>query len=116
MARLLAGSSAVDFNCTQQDRLENSVRYVLLLHDAVCRQECSSMWVESMWSFIVFSDRIQQFAAVMGMPMQLNFVGNNLSNAAFVFFIAYLIAEVPIVRDKSSIEEVDPRRLLNGLV
>lgn len=31
----------------------------------------------------------------MGMPKQLKLVGNNLSNAASAFFIAYLIAEIP---------------------
>lgn len=36
-----------------------------------------------------------QFAAVMGMTQQLKLVGNNLSNAASAFFIAYLIAEIP---------------------
>lgn len=31
----------------------------------------------------------------MGMPQQLKLVGNNFSNAATAFFIAYLIAEIP---------------------
>lgn len=31
----------------------------------------------------------------MGMPKQLKLVGNNFSNAATAFFIAYLIAEIP---------------------
>jgi len=37
----------------------------------------------------------QQYAAVMGISKDLNLVGNNFSNVAFAFFIAYLIAEVP---------------------
>lgn len=51
----------------------------------------------------MFADQIQQYAAVMGMPMQLYFVDNNLSNAASALFIVYLIAEVPMMRDNSSI-------------
>ena len=56
-----------------------------------------------MWSLVVFADQIQQYAAVMGMPMQLYFGDNNLSNAASALFIVYLIAEVPMMRDNSSI-------------
>lgn len=36
-----------------------------------------------------------QYAAVMGLPADLKLKGNDFSNAATVFFIAYLIAEVP---------------------
>lgn len=36
-----------------------------------------------------------QYAAVMGLPKDLKLKGNNFSNAATAFFIAYLIAEVP---------------------
>ena len=36
-----------------------------------------------------------QYAAVMGLPKQLQLQGNDFSNAATAFFIAYLIAEIP---------------------
>lgn len=36
-----------------------------------------------------------QYAAVMGISKDLHLVGNNFSNVASAFFIAYLIAEVP---------------------
>lgn len=36
-----------------------------------------------------------QYAAVMGISKDLKLVGNNFSNVASAFFIAYLIAEVP---------------------
>jgi hypothetical protein len=36
-----------------------------------------------------------QYAAVMGINKDLHLVGNNFSNVASAFFIAYLIAEVP---------------------
>ena len=36
-----------------------------------------------------------QYAAVMGLPAQLKLQGNDFSNAATAFFIAYLIAEIP---------------------
>lgn len=36
-----------------------------------------------------------QYAAVMGMNKQLGLIGNNFSNAASAFFVAYLIAEIP---------------------
>ena len=36
-----------------------------------------------------------QYAAVMGLPKDLKLKGNNFTNAATAFFIAYLIAEVP---------------------
>lgn len=31
----------------------------------------------------------------MGMPSDLKLQGNNISNAASAFFVAYLIAEIP---------------------
>ena len=36
-----------------------------------------------------------QYAAVMGLKKDLNLTGNEFSNTATWFFIAYLIAEVP---------------------
>ena len=36
-----------------------------------------------------------QYAAIMGMNKQLGLIGNNFSNAASAFYIAYLIAEIP---------------------
>lgn len=36
-----------------------------------------------------------QYAAVMGISADLKLVGNDFSNAASAFFIAYLVAEVP---------------------
>lgn len=36
-----------------------------------------------------------KYAAVMGIKKDLNLVGNDFSNTATWFFIAYLIAEVP---------------------
>jgi len=36
-----------------------------------------------------------QYAAVMGIVPQLKLSGNDFTNTASVFFIAYLVAEVP---------------------
>ena len=36
-----------------------------------------------------------KYAAVMGLPKDLKLKGNDFSNAATSFFIAYLIAEIP---------------------
>ncbi|MCJ1469832.1 hypothetical protein MMC07_008474 [Pseudocyphellaria aurata] len=45
---------------------------------------------------IQFVDKVLlNYAGVMGMNQQLGLVGNNFSNAASVFYIAYLIAEIP---------------------
>ncbi|KAF7117662.1 hypothetical protein CNMCM5793_006785 [Aspergillus hiratsukae] len=45
-----------------------------------------------------FLDKVMlNYAAVMGIKKDLNLVGNDFSNAATWFFIAYLIAEVPNV-------------------
>lgn len=40
-------------------------------------------------------DCVAQYAAVMGLPKDLELGGNDFTNAATAFFIAYLIAEVP---------------------
>lgn len=37
----------------------------------------------------------RQYAAVMGLPKDLKLKGNDFSNSATAFFIAYLVAEVP---------------------
>lgn len=42
--------------------------------------------------------RCYQYAAVMGLKEDLKLTGNDFSNTATVFFIAYLIAEVPTGR------------------
>ncbi|KAA8645672.1 putative MFS transporter [Aspergillus tanneri] len=48
--------------------------------------------------FLQFIDKVMyNYAAVMGMKQDLGLKGNNFSNAASAFFIAYLIAEVPNV-------------------
>ncbi|MCJ1231506.1 hypothetical protein MMC12_008183, partial [Toensbergia leucococca] len=45
-----------------------------------------------------FIDKVLiNYAAVMNLPKDLALKGNNFSNAATAFFIAYLIAEVPNV-------------------
>lgn len=36
-----------------------------------------------------------QYAAVMGLNKDLKLTGNDFTNAATAFFIAYLIAEIP---------------------
>ena len=36
-----------------------------------------------------------QYAAVMGLPKDLKLHGDDFTNAATAFFIAYLIAEIP---------------------
>ncbi|KAF7596975.1 hypothetical protein BBP40_011341 [Aspergillus hancockii] len=46
--------------------------------------------------FLQFIDKVMyNYAAVMGMKKDLGLQGNNFSDAATAFFVAYLIAEVP---------------------
>ncbi|PLB52387.1 putative allantoate permease [Aspergillus steynii IBT 23096] len=48
--------------------------------------------------FLQFIDKVMyNYAAVMGMKVDLGLKGNNFSDAASAFFIAYLVAEVPNV-------------------
>ncbi|CAI7664789.1 unnamed protein product [Penicillium bialowiezense] len=61
-----------------------------------------------------FLDKVMlNYAAVMGIKKDLNLVGNDFSNTATWFFIAYLIAEVPNVY---CLQKAPPAKWLGGNV
>ncbi|CAG8274428.1 unnamed protein product [Penicillium olsonii] len=61
-----------------------------------------------------FLDKVMlNYAAVMGIKKDLNLVGNDFSNTATWFFIAYLIAEVPNVY---FLQKAPPAKWLGGNV
>ena len=80
---------------TPEDRLAHHTDNVLLLHNAIHRQGLTQrtpfyrLWC---WKRNLTKE---QYAAVMGLNKDLKLKGNNFTNAATAFFIAYLIAEVP---------------------
>jgi hypothetical protein len=76
--------------------LENRSHHVSLLHDAVHRQgQCERKSHPAPIKGVSADIFESQYAAVMGISKDLHLVGNNFSNVASFFFIAYLIAEVP---------------------
>lgn len=64
-----------------------------MLYDAIHRQSFAQC--KPTWSPSVRKTKSHQYAAVMGLPKDLKLKGNDFTNAATSFFIAYLIAEIP---------------------
>ena len=71
--------------------------YVRLLHNAIHRQGVSECrYLVGVCLLTSTADgSMYQYAAVMGLNKELRLKGNEFSNAATWFFIAFLIAEVP---------------------
>src|SRR5690242_14568116 len=54
------------------------------------------LWIMFLCYTMQFIDKVSlNYAAVMGLAPDLGLQGNDFSNAATAFFIAYLVAEVP---------------------
>ncbi|KAE8153036.1 putative allantoate permease [Aspergillus avenaceus] len=64
--------------------------------------------------FLQFIDKVMyNYAAVMGMKADLGLKGNNFSDAATAFFVAYLVAEVP---NAYLLQKVPPAKWLGANV